>query len=79
VEIDFHQRFNPKSERKQPMSALDLKFKLQEAKQKFGRNEITIEQLYVVADAYIAALTEFKKRTKAKISIPSRGYIIRAS
>lgn len=61
------------------MSALDLKFKLQEAKQQFGRNEITVEQLYIAADAYIAALTEFKKRTKAKISIPSRGYIIRAS
>lgn len=61
------------------MSALDLKFKLQEAKQQFGRNEITIDQLYVAADAYIEALKEFKKRTKnKKLAIPNRGYLIRA-
>lgn len=60
------------------MTALDLKFKLQEAKKQFGRKEITIDQLYVAADAYIDALKEFKKRTKAKISIPNRGYVIRA-
>lgn len=61
------------------MSALDLRAKLQEAKQKFGRNEITLEQLYAAADAYIESIKAFKKRTgDKKLRIPDRGYLIRA-
>jgi len=60
------------------MSALDLKFAMQEAKKKFGRGEIGENELFEAADAYIDAIREFKKRTKAKIAVPSRGYILRA-
>ena len=61
------------------MSPIELRSKLIEAKQQFGRNEITIDALYAVADAYIDALREYKKRTgNKKLNIPARGYLIRA-
>ena len=61
------------------MSPMEYRNKLIEAKQQFGRSEITAAQLEAVADAYIESLKEFKKRTKnKKLRIPARGYIIRA-
>lgn len=60
------------------MSALELRQAMIDAKKQFGRGEITIDELYVAVDAYIAALVAFKKRTKSKIPIPSRGYVLRA-
>lgn len=60
------------------MSALDLRDKLLEARRRFGRQEITVDELYAAADAYIAALKEYKKRSGKKFAIPSRSYVIRA-
>lgn len=60
------------------MTPIELRHNLQLTKQAFGRGEATVDDLYAAADKYIAALREFKKRTKAKINIPSRSYIIRA-
>jgi outer membrane protein assembly factor BamD (BamD/ComL family) len=61
------------------MNAQEARNNLIYAKQKFGRNEITIDELYDTADAYIEAIREWKKRTgDKKFKIPSRGYLIRA-
>lgn len=61
------------------MSAQEYRNQLIEAKQRFGRNEITQDDLYAAADAYIEAIKDFKKRTgNKKLSVPSRGYLIRA-
>ena len=60
------------------MTALDLKFAAKAAQAQHARSEITTDELYTAVDAYIKAIREFKKRTKAKISIPSRGCILRA-
>ena len=60
------------------MTAIELKEQLRLAKGAFHRGEIDIDALYAAADAYIEAIKAFKKRTKAKISVPTRGYIIRA-
>ncbi len=60
------------------MTPIELRTKLIDAKRAFGRGEITIEQLYAAADAYIDAIKEFKKRTGARIAVPSRAYLIRA-
>lgn len=61
------------------MDAQEIRNKLIETKQRFGRGEVGIDELYAAADAYIAAIREYKKRTKNKrLSIPSRAYIIRA-
>lgn len=60
------------------MTPIQLRSKLIESKQAFGRGEITIEQLYAAADAYIAAIRDYAKRTGKRITIPSRAYLIRA-
>lgn len=60
------------------MTPMELRNQLIKAKKAFGRNEITINELHAAADKYIEALKKFKKEKKAKISIPSRAYIIRA-
>ena len=39
---------------------------------------IDVDALYAAADEYIESLKAFKKRTHAKLNIPSRAYIIRA-
>jgi hypothetical protein len=61
------------------MNPQELRNQLVTAKQQFGRQEITIEQLYAAADAYIESIKAFKKRTgDKKLRIPDRGYLIRA-
>lgn len=60
------------------MTALELRSKLLEAKQQYGRGEITVDALYAVADAYIDALKAYKKASGKRLTIPSRGYLIRA-
>jgi len=61
------------------MNPQELRNQLITAKQQFGRQEITIEQLYAAADAYIESIKAFKKRTgDKKLRIPDRGYLIRA-
>lgn len=61
------------------MTAQEYRSQLIVAKQQFGRNEISTEQLYAAADAYIEAIKEFKRRTgNKKLPVPSRGYLIRA-
>lgn len=61
------------------MTALELRSQVIEAKQQFGRGEISIDDLYAVADRYIAALKEYKARTKnKKMHVPDRGYLLRA-
>ena len=61
------------------MTAHECRNALIIARQQFGRGEVTIDQLYAAADAYIEAIKEFKKRTKNKrLKVPSRGYLIRA-
>ena len=60
------------------MTPLELREKVIEAKRLYGQGIITIDDLYAAADAYIESIRAFKQRTKAKIAIPSRGYIIRA-
>lgn len=60
------------------MTALELREKVIEAKRLFGQGLIDVDALYAAADAYIDALKAFKKRTKAKLNIPTRAYLIRA-
>lgn len=60
------------------MTPLQLRDALIEAKKAFGRGEITVDTLYVAADAYIESIKAYAKRTKKKIRPPSRAYIIRA-
>jgi hypothetical protein len=60
------------------MTPLELRQKLIESIHAFNRSEISPDDLYAIADAYIAALKEYAKRTKKKFRIPSRGYLIRA-
>lgn len=60
------------------MTPLELRDKLIESKRLYGQGLIGIDALYAAADEYIDALKAFKQRTKAKLSIPSRAYIIRA-
>jgi|LakMenEpi03Aug12_release.lakeMendotaPanAssembly.Ray.scaffolds.fasta_scaffold710929_2 hypothetical protein len=61
------------------MTAMEYRNQLIETKKRFGQNAATIAELEAAADAYIAALVEFKQRTKnKKLRIPARGYIIRA-
>ena len=60
------------------MTALELKEKLLDAKSQYRQGAIDIDALYAAADAYIDALKAFKKRTKAKLTIPTRAYLIRA-
>lgn len=60
------------------MTPMELRNKVIEAKKAFGRNEITVDELNAIADKYIEALKKFKKDKKAKITIPSRAYLIRA-
>lgn len=60
------------------MTTLELRTQAIEAKQRFGRGEISVDDLYAAADAYIAALKTYKKATGKKLSITSRAYLIRA-
>ena len=60
------------------MTTIELRTQVIEAKQRFGRGEISVDDLYAAADAYIAALKTYKKATGKKLSIPSRAYLIRA-
>lgn len=61
------------------MSALEYRDQMIIAKQKFGRGEISIDDLYAAADAYIEAIRQFKKRTNnKKLRVPDRAYVIRA-
>lgn len=60
------------------MTALALRDRLIEAKQRWGRGEITTDELHAAADAYIDSLKAYKAATGKKLSIPSRAYLIRA-
>lgn len=60
------------------MSPMELRNQLKEVKKSFGRNEATEQQFIDAADQYISALKDYKKKTKAKISIPNRAYLMRA-
>ncbi len=60
------------------MSLLELKDKVIVVRNAYQHGQVPIEELYKATDAYIAALAEYKKRTKRRISIPSRAYLIRA-
>lgn len=61
------------------MTAHEYRNALIEAKQRFGRGEITATELYAAADAYIEAIKDFKRRTgNKKLRVPDRGYLIRA-
>lgn len=61
------------------MNCQDARNNVITTRQAFGRGEATVEQLYAAADAYIAALTAYKKATgNKKMRIPNRGYILRA-
>lgn len=60
------------------MTAQECRNELIYAKQRFGRNEITIDDLYAAADAYIDAIKEFKARTgNKKLSVPNRSQLFR--
>jgi len=60
------------------MTAQEYRNQLIAAKQRFGRNEITIDQLYAAADAYIESIKEFKQRTgNKKLPVPSRCQLMR--
>lgn len=59
-------------------NALKLKTALQTAKAQYHQGEIDLDALYAAADAYIASLKAYRKRTGKKFRLPSRGYIIRA-
>ena len=59
-------------------NALTLRNDLIIARAKHQQGAITTDELYQSADAYIAALREYKKRTGKKLTIPSRAYLIRA-
>lgn len=61
------------------MTALDLRDKFIEARKLFFAQQITIDDLYKAADAYIEAIKAFKKKTSnKKLRIPDRAYLIRA-
>ena len=59
-------------------SMLDMRDHVIAARSRFHRGEITLDDLYAVADRYIAALREYKKRTGKRLAIPSRAYLLRA-
>lgn len=60
------------------MTPLELREKLLDAKSQHRQGLIDVDTLYAAADEYIESLKAFKKRTHAKLNIPSRAYIIRA-
>lgn len=60
------------------MTPMDLRNQVIEARQKYGRGEITVTELHTVADRYIESLKEYKRVKKVKLSIPSRAYLLRA-
>jgi N-formylglutamate amidohydrolase len=60
------------------MTPLELKEKLLDARSQYRNGDCDIDALYAAADAYIDSLKAYKKRTKAKLNIPSRGYLLRA-
>lgn len=62
------------------MNGIQLKAKMQEAKQRWGRGEITTDELYAVADEWIEQIRDYKKRSgNKKVRIPSRSYLIRSA
>jgi hypothetical protein len=48
------------------------------ARARYHRGEISVDALYAAADAYIAELRAYKKRTGKRMSIPNRAYLLRA-
>lgn len=62
------------------MTGLQWKAKMQEAKQKWGRGEITTGELYAVADEWIEYIREYKRTSgNKKLRVPSRSYLIRSA
>lgn len=60
------------------MTTLDLRDKLLDARKRFGRGEITIDELNTIADEYIAAIKTYAKQSGKAIKPPSRAYLLRA-
>jgi hypothetical protein len=57
---------------------LVLKDRVRLARSAYQHGQAPQSTLDTAADAYIAALKAYKRRTGRKLSIPSRAYIIRA-
>jgi DNA-directed RNA polymerase sigma subunit (sigma70/sigma32) len=57
---------------------LELRQQVIEARIRFGHSEISIDELYRICDLYREAIREYSKRSKKKIRIPSRAYLLRA-
>ena len=62
----------------QTMNGLYYREQLKKAKALYSKGEITIDDLYAVADAYIVYLKEYKRKSGKKLTIPNRAYLIRA-
>lgn len=60
------------------MTTLDLRDKLIDARKRYGRGEISVDELNRIADEYIAAIQAFAKQSGKRIKSPSRGYLLRA-
>lgn len=60
------------------MDLLDLRDKVIDLIHRQHRGEATVDDLYAAADAYIAGLRAYKKRTGKRLTIPGRSYLIRA-
>lgn len=74
--IELVKRFSSKDRK---MTAHDYRNLAITAKQKWGRGEITMDEMCAAFDSYINAIKEFKERTKnKKLRVPDRGYLIRA-
>jgi hypothetical protein len=59
-------------------TALELRQQVITARDKFNHGEIPVDDLYVACDLYREAIREYLKRTKKRIKVPSRSYLIRA-
>ena len=57
---------------------LDLREDVIQVRALHRTGHATIDQLYRAADAYIAALREWRTRTGRAFPVPSRGYLLRA-
>lgn len=60
------------------MTTLDLRDNLIEARKRFGRGEIGVDELNKIADEYIAAIKAYSKQSGKRIATPSRAYLLRA-
>jgi hypothetical protein len=59
-------------------SLLDLRARVIAVRGAQQHGQASIEDLYAAADAYIAALRQYKRRTGRRLTIPNRAYLLRA-